>query len=175
MAVLGWDRARRISACGRCATRRRIEFNDVFVPYFAVWSSGLIPASGAGGPGFNSRNRHWFMRIALFVGSAHVAIRKCRQYETWFGVQKPTPVGLEPAGIEPGTSCTRIGNHTTRPNNQVRYRDVVEFNPTARCVTAACANPSRAVPTQNRQVCTTLIASWRSKRLLSSVGRACAS
>ena len=113
LAVLGWGRARRISACGRRATRRRIEFNDVFVPYFAVWSSGVIPASGAGGPGFNSRNSPWFMRIALFVGSAHVAIRKCRQYETWFGVQKPTPVGLEPTRGDPiGLAGRRL---TTRP------------------------------------------------------------
>jgi hypothetical protein len=26
----------------------------------AVWSSGMIPASGAGGPGFDPRNSPWF-------------------------------------------------------------------------------------------------------------------
>ena len=52
-------------------------------------------------------------------------------------------------GIEPGTSRTRSGNHTTRPNSQVRYQDTIEFNPTARCATAVSANASPAVPTRN--------------------------
>ena len=52
-------------------------------------------------------------------------------------------------GIEPGTSRTRSGNHTTRPNSQVRYQDTIEFNPTARCATAVSANASPAVQTRN--------------------------
>ena len=28
----------------------------------AVWSSGMIPALGAGGPGFDSRNRPFLLR-----------------------------------------------------------------------------------------------------------------
>ena len=44
------------------------------VRQLAVWSGGMIPASGAGGPGFNSRDSPWraFEKVtaAMQVGSS---------------------------------------------------------------------------------------------------------
>ena len=41
--------------------------------YLAVWSSGMIPASGAGGPGFDPRNSP--LCVSLFRG--RILVRPC--------------------------------------------------------------------------------------------------
>ena len=68
--------------------------------HLAVWSSGMIPASGAGGPGFNSRNS---------PVSAH-RHRRCQSNAT----PKPTPVGFEPTRGDPIGLAGRRLNHSAK-------------------------------------------------------------
>ena len=64
----------------------------------AVWSSGMIPASGAGGPGLNSRNS------PIFPTRKHRHARTC----------KPTPVGFEPTRADPIGLAGRRLNHSAK-------------------------------------------------------------
>ena len=67
------------------APNQRHPRKSVCVTHLAVWSNGMIPASGAGGPGFNSRN------------SPNFPTHKYRYARTC----KPTPVGFEPTRGDP--------------------------------------------------------------------------
>lgn len=50
----------------------------------AVWSSGMIPASGAGGPGFDPRNGPF--DVFLFLGAAGVSVSR----RVWNRVMQPS-------------------------------------------------------------------------------------
>jgi hypothetical protein len=65
----------------------------------AVWSSGMIPASGAGGPGFDPRNSPVVLRFILPLLMAS---------------NKTTPVGFEPTRAEPTGLAGRRLNHSAK-------------------------------------------------------------
>ena len=77
--------------------------NAMHAAHLAVWSSGMIPASGAGGPGFNSRNS---------PVSAHRPWR-CQSGATPPPC-KPTPVGFEPTRGDPIGVAGRRRNHSVK-------------------------------------------------------------
>ena len=78
---------------------------SVCVTHLAVWSSGMIPASGAGGPGSNSRSS------PIFPTHKYRHARTC----------KPTPVGSEPKQGDPKQAdalTTRRKCHWRAPPGQ---------------------------------------------------------